>query len=94
MTDEPLWSTLFIDFPSGAANQTKSNQFYLYSPKSQSHCLNGLYSLYSEQHPLSLDPRFEWGKTSHVDGKYHFEQIANLYNNYALLITEASTGVW
>ena len=33
----------------------KSNQiiFYLYSPKSQSHCLNGLYNLYSEWHPLS-----------------------------------------
>ena len=39
--------------------QIKSNQFYLYSPKSQSHCLSGLYNLYSEQHPLSLDPRFE-----------------------------------
>ena len=41
------------------SNQIKSNQFYLYSPKSQSHCLSGLYNLYSEQHPLSLDPRFE-----------------------------------
>ena len=51
------------------SNQIKSNQFYLYSPKSQSHCLSGLYNLYSEQHPLSLDPRFELGKTSHVDGK-------------------------
>ena len=33
----------------------KSNQFYLYSPESQSHCLNGLHNLYSERHPLSLD---------------------------------------
>ena len=46
--------------------QIKSDQFYLYSPKSQSHCLNGLYNLYYEQHPLSLD-RFEWGKTCHVE---------------------------
>ena len=46
---------------------TESNQFYLYSSKS--HCLNGLYNLYSEWHPLSLDPWFEWSKTSHVDGK-------------------------
>ena len=53
----------------GQSNQIKSNQFYLYSPKSQSHCLSVLYNLYSEQHPLSLDPRFEWGKTSHVDGE-------------------------
>ena len=46
-----------------------SNQFYLYSPKSQSHCRSGLYNLYSEQHPLSLDLRFDWGRTSHVDGE-------------------------
>ena len=43
-------------------DQISSNQFYLYSPKLQSHCLNGLYNLYSEPYPLSLDPRFEWGK--------------------------------
>ena len=42
----------------------RSNQIklYSYSQKSQSHCLNGLHNLYSERHPLSLDPRFEWGK--------------------------------
>ena len=28
----------------GDVNQIKSNQFYLYSPKSQSRCLNGLYN--------------------------------------------------
>ena len=49
-------STWLIDI------QVKSSQFYIYSLKLQSHCLNGLYSLYSGQHPLSLDPRFKWGK--------------------------------
>ena len=38
------------------SNQIKSNQSYSCSPKSQSHRLSGLYNLYSEQHPLSLDP--------------------------------------
>ena len=47
--------------------QIRSNQIFFYSPKSQLHHLNGSYSLYSEWHPLSLDPRFEWGKTCHVD---------------------------
>lgn len=39
----------------------KSNNFYLYTPKSPSHHtrLNGLYNLYIEQHSLSLDPRFK-----------------------------------
>ena len=40
----------------------KSDQLCLYSPKSQSHCLNGLYNLYSELHPL-----FDCGKTCHVE---------------------------
>ena len=31
-----------------------SNQFYLYSQKLQSHCLSGLYNLYSDRHPLSF----------------------------------------
>ena len=44
------------------ANQIKSNQLYLlYSQKSQSHCLRGLYNLYSERSVLR--PRFKWGKT-------------------------------
>ena len=34
----------------------RSNQFYLYSPKSHSHCPNELYNLYSEKHPLSVLP--------------------------------------
>lgn len=34
-----------------------------------SHCLCGLYNLYSEQHSQSLDPRFEWRKTCHVEQK-------------------------
>ena len=53
-----------------------SNQINLiYMPKSQWHCLNGLYNLYNEQYPLSLDPWFEWGKTCHVyDGKEQGEQ--------------------
>ena len=52
--------------------QIKSNQFYLYSPKSQSHCLNGLYSLYSEQHPLSFDSSQE--KLHMLMEKKTFEQ--------------------
>lgn len=32
----------------------------------ESHCLIGLYNLYGESHPLSLDGRFEWGKTCHI----------------------------
>ena len=56
--------------------QIKSNQFYLHSPKLQSHCHNGLYNLYSERHPLSLDSQLEWGKTCHVDGKKdHFNRV-------------------
>ena len=40
---------------------------YIYSSKTQSHCLSGLYNLCSEQHPLSLHPQFQWGKTCHID---------------------------
>ena len=36
--------------------QISLNQFYLYSLKSQSHCPNGIYNLYSEQQPLSPFP--------------------------------------
>ena len=36
------------------SNQIKSYQFYLYNPKSQSYCLSGFYSLYSEQQLLSF----------------------------------------
>ena len=39
----------------------RSNTYYLYCPKLQSHCLNGLYNLCSEWY--LLDPWFEWGKT-------------------------------
>ena len=35
------------------------NQIHL---KSQSHCLSGLYNLYCEGLPLSLDHRLKWGK--------------------------------
>ena len=42
-------------------------------PKSQSHCVNGLYNLYSEQHPLSIGPHFEWGKMYHIDKKEKIE---------------------
>lgn len=45
----------------------KSNHFYSYSQKSKSNCLSRLYNLYSEPHPLCLDPRTEWGKTCHVE---------------------------
>lgn len=38
------------------------NTFYLYSPKSKLHYLRRLYNLLSEGHPLSPDPRLEWGK--------------------------------
>ena len=39
------------------SNQIQSNQFYLSSPNSQSHCFSGLYNLYSERHPQSWDPQ-------------------------------------
>ena len=52
-----------------AGGRLKSNQICWYSPKSQSHCLNGLYNLHSERHPLSSDPPFKWGTTCRVDGK-------------------------
>ena len=42
------------------AYKSIQNNFIYVAPKSQSHCLSGLYNLYSEQrHPLSLDPRVE-----------------------------------
>lgn len=37
----------------------KSNQFYSYCPKSQSHSPCGLYNLYSERRPLSSDLQFQ-----------------------------------
>ena len=42
-------------FPSWIIKSNQIRQFYsnLYSPKSQSHCFNGLYNQYREQHPLS-----------------------------------------
>ena len=49
-------------------SEIKSNKFYLYTPKSQAHCLNGLYNLYSERHPLPLDPWFDWGQTCQCYG--------------------------
>lgn len=62
-----MWSYTF--FPERSTVWTVNvksiaNQFYVYSPlKSRSHCLNGLYHLYSERRPLSLDHQFKWGKT-------------------------------
>ena len=50
----------------------KSNQFYSYRPKSQPRCLSGLYNLYSEWRPLSLDPWLECGKTWHIEKKWTF----------------------
>ena len=49
-----MWCCLFLML---------SEQRNLYSPKSQSHRLNGLHSLYSERHPLCLDwseEKLEW----------------------------------
>lgn len=37
------------------SNQIKSTQFYLYSPKSKSHCVSGLYNVYIRP----SDPRSE-----------------------------------
>ena len=51
----------------------KSYTFYLYSPKSQSHCLRVLHKLHSECSPLSLEPRFELGKSSLL-GKTSIDQ--------------------
>ena len=45
----------------------KSNHLYSCSPKSQPHCLSGLYNLCSGRHSLSLDPRFRWGKTCYTE---------------------------
>ena len=58
--------------PQNSNKKLNSNQFYSYSLKSQSHCPSGLQSLYSEWHPLSLDLRLEWGKTSHMEKKKRF----------------------
>ena len=70
----------------------KSNQFYLYSSKSQSHFLNGLYNLYSEWHPLSLDPWFEWGTTCHVDGeKKTMEETSERATEEGSLFQEGQT---
>ena len=40
-----------------------SRHSYYYCEKSQSHCLSWPYNVCSEQHPLSSDPRFDWGAT-------------------------------
>ena len=45
------WKTTLIQ-----TKNTFLDVFYFYSLESQSHCLSGLYNLYSERHPLSLDP--------------------------------------
>ena len=56
----------------------KSNQFYLCTPKSNSHCLNGLYNLYSEQYLLSLDPRSSEEKLHMLMEKTpHFNRVKN-----------------
>ena len=52
------------------------------SPKSQSHCLSGLYNLCSEQHPLSLDPRLEWGKTCNTEKNMKEQQNHNLQKQH------------
>ena len=64
-----LFTAIIITFPPKLVLCSKSHQFYLCSPKSQSHCFNVLYDLYSEQHPLSLNPPLERWETCHVDGK-------------------------
>ena len=48
----------FLFPPYSESNHIKSNQFDPYSRKSQSRGLSG-HRLYSERHPLSLDPRSE-----------------------------------
>ena len=32
----------------------------------KSQCLSGIYKLFSEQHALSLDPQFQWGKKMYI----------------------------
>lgn len=53
------------------ASRVNSNQYYSCSPKSQSHLFSGLYS---RRHPLSLGPRFEWGKTCVEKNKTPFNR--------------------
>ena len=52
----------------------KSNQLDLYNPKSQSHCDSGLYNLYGEVLPRSLELPFKWGKTLTDRRKKHFNR--------------------
>lgn len=52
-----------------SASPVRSSQLHLYSLKSQSHCLSGIYNLYNQWHPLSLDSWVELGKTCHIDGE-------------------------
>lgn len=48
-------------------NQITSYQFYLYSPKSESHSPRGLYNLNGERHPP-----FAWGKACCIEKKKPF----------------------
>lgn len=44
----------------------KSNQInFIYEAQNPNHRASVGFTVYSEQHALSLDPRFQWGKTSH-----------------------------
>lgn len=51
-----LFTVIIITFPPKLVLCSKSSQLYLYGPKSQSHCFNGLYDLYSERHPPVFRP--------------------------------------
>ena len=55
--------------------------FNICSPKSKGHCLSGVYNLKREQHPLSSDPRFDCGKTCHIEKKKTFNRGKKTHKN-------------
>ena len=50
--------------------QINSNQInFIYIAQNHNHIASVGFTICTVNNILSLDPRFEWGKTSHVDGK-------------------------
>uniref|UniRef100_A0A671WVK7 non-specific serine/threonine protein kinase n=1 Tax=Sparus aurata TaxID=8175 RepID=A0A671WVK7_SPAAU len=67
--------------------EIKSDPFYLYSPKSQSHCLRGLYNLCSEQHPLKVKKTMEETSGRATDSVASVTDEQPHVGNYRLLKT-------
>uniref|UniRef100_A0A671TY36 non-specific serine/threonine protein kinase n=1 Tax=Sparus aurata TaxID=8175 RepID=A0A671TY36_SPAAU len=67
--------------------EIKSDPFYLYSPKSQSHCLSGLYNLCSEQHPLKVKKTMEETSGRATDSVASVTDEQPHVGNYRLLKT-------